>query len=50
MQKIKKEGPKRELKRLLESLDDDTYMVVVAYVKNDMRAFALKRHHNVEII
>ena len=50
MQKIKKEGLKRELKEFFNSLQDDEYIVITAYIKNDKRAFALRRHYLAEII
>ena len=50
MQKIKKQGLKRELKEFFDSIQDDEYVVIIAYIKNDKRAYALKRHYLAEII
>gem|GEM_PF-2237160 len=50
MQKIKKEGLKTDVQKFFQRLDDDTYVEVIAYIKNDMKAYALKRHYHVEII
>lgn len=50
MQKIKKEGLKKDVQKFFQRLDDDTYVEIIAYIKKDMKAYALKRHYHAEII